>query len=181
MPTTPMRSLSSFVVIVDSTDFLPQYQSWENTDPVDLFTAGIRKVESNPKVALRALHQAPINPTSTNSRCSCTRALTLIELNRIELNIVQVNVCKHLRKEAKGATYLVLWLDCDREGENICFEVIDTVKDKLNPPHGGKQHIYRAKFSGMSPAHRTRELDAERTNERSNDLDPRALIGTMLS
>jgi len=99
--------------------------------------------------------------------------LARIELNRIKSNIVQVNVCKHLRKEAKGATYLVLWLDCDREGENICFEVIDTVKDKLNPPHGGKQQIYRAKFSGMSPAHRTRELDAERTNERTISIQER--------
>jgi DNA topoisomerase-3 len=40
---------------------------------------------------------------------------------------------------------LILWLDCDREGENICYEVIDVVT-KVNP----RVRILRAKFSAVT-------------------------------
>jgi DNA topoisomerase-3 len=55
---------------------------------------------------------------------------------------------------------LCLWLDCDREGENICFEVIDNVLPHMRPqsaPTSAKnaafaRRIYRARFSSLAPS-----------------------------
>ncbi|KAI3661430.1 hypothetical protein MP638_003903 [Amoeboaphelidium occidentale] len=63
------------------------------------------------------------------------------------------HIVKHLQVEGKGIDYLVLWLDADREGENICFEVISVVKPYMNKPEGNKgknKNIYRAKFSAVT-------------------------------
>ena len=52
--------------------------------------------------------------------------------------------------EAAGCDHLVLFLDCDREGENICFEVIHTTRLYLNAtelPNAFEGNIFRAHFS----------------------------------
>uniref|UniRef100_A0A453L6U3 DNA topoisomerase n=2 Tax=Aegilops tauschii subsp. strangulata TaxID=200361 RepID=A0A453L6U3_AEGTS len=57
------------------------------------------------------------------------------------------HIHRHLAQEARGCTYLVLWLDCDREGENICFEVINCTGI---PENEVGRRIFRARFSSVT-------------------------------
>ncbi|XP_009371098.1 DNA topoisomerase 3-beta isoform X1 [Pyrus x bretschneideri] len=58
----------------------------------------------------------------------------------------KAHIRKHLSQEARGYGNLVLWLDCDREGENICFEVIDCIGHSNET----RRKIYRARFSSVT-------------------------------
>ena len=62
----------------------------------------------------------------------------------------RARICQHLRDEARSCHYVVLWLDCDREGENICFEVLDNTERFLQKPPRGAQQVYRARFSAIT-------------------------------
>lgn len=56
----------------------------------------------------------------------------------------KLDIRKTLEEEARKCQWLVLWLDCDREGENIAFEVVEVcsnVNSHLN--------IWRARFSSL--------------------------------
>ena len=63
---------------------------------------------------------------------------------------------------AKGKDILCLWLDCDKEGENICYEVLYNTFPFMTPRN--YQQIYRAKFSSL-----TRE-DLKRAYNNINDI-----------
>ncbi|DAZ94738.1 TPA: hypothetical protein N0F65_011554 [Lagenidium giganteum] len=59
----------------------------------------------------------------------------------------QKKIEKTLRAEAARAQWLVLWLDCDREGENIAFEV----KAICEHARRGGLRVLRARFSALIP------------------------------
>ena len=61
----------------------------------------------------------------------------------------KANIYKHLKQEAKNAQYLILWLDVDRERENICFEVIENAAKQMKHAEI-KYPILRAKFSAIT-------------------------------
>lgn len=62
----------------------------------------------------------------------------------------KLNMVKFLQVEGRGCDYIVLWLDCDKEGENICFEVLDAVLPVMNKSHPSERTVHRAKFSSIT-------------------------------
>ncbi|XP_041863568.1 DNA topoisomerase 3-alpha isoform X2 [Melanotaenia boesemani] len=60
-------------------------------------------------------------------------------------NMIQIK--RTLEKEVRQCQALVIWTDCDREGENIGFEIIDVCK-AVKP----NVQVFRAKFSEITPA-----------------------------
>lgn len=65
----------------------------------------------------------------------------------------EANPKQHMRSflasEARGCEALVLWLDCDKEGENICYEVMGAVSHII-PNVYSRNITYRAHFSAIT-------------------------------
>lgn len=55
-----------------------------------------------------------------------------------------------LKQESKGCDTLILWLDCDKEGENICFEVMGAVSGSMSGNVYNANITYRARFSAIT-------------------------------
>ena len=58
-----------------------------------------------------------------------------------------LNVLAHLRQAASDCSWLCLWLDCDREGENICYEVLTVLGKQFGD---APDRVARARFSATT-------------------------------
>lgn len=69
----------------------------------------------------------------------------------VEDSTAEHGIEEHLVAAAAGCNFLYLWLDCDREGENICYEVISICRRAgfFLSDH----QIFRARFSALTAAH----------------------------
>ncbi|CAK0803917.1 unnamed protein product, partial [Prorocentrum cordatum] len=62
----------------------------------------------------------------------------------IESHVAKNRVVEHIQELAGESEYMALWLDCDREGENICFEV-SSICGTISA-----DNVYRAHFSALT-------------------------------
>eukprot|EP01059_Diplonema_ambulator_P018062 TRINITY_DN3022_c0_g3_i2.p1 TRINITY_DN3022_c0_g3~~TRINITY_DN3022_c0_g3_i2.p1 ORF type:complete len:637 (+),score=157.18 TRINITY_DN3022_c0_g3_i2:91-2001(+) len=81
-----------------------------------------------------------------NMRVDESRLFGMKTVKKVEETSAKCKVVEHLQQEADGCDHLVLWLDCDREGENIGYEVISITRESF--PDDGC--IYRARFSAIT-------------------------------
>ena len=63
----------------------------------------------------------------------------------IEETTKKLRIVEHLQELGDEADFLFLWLDCDREGENIGFEVVSLTQNNIH-----YDNVYRARFSALT-------------------------------
>ncbi|XP_075081423.1 DNA topoisomerase 3-alpha isoform X4 [Nicotiana tabacum] len=56
----------------------------------------------------------------------------------------KLDIKRTLEEEARGCQWIILWLDCDREGENIAFEVLEVCRQANH-----NLNVWRARFSAL--------------------------------
>ena len=97
-------------------DFLPQHKKWRGCNPVELYTAPVQKLVPQARQQPQAMCCDMLN-AAWCANALMVRCCMLQDKEATERN---------LQQQARDAQWLVLWLDCDREGENIAFEVLAT-------------------------------------------------------
>lgn len=109
-------------------DFPDDYKRWTSCDPFDLFDAQTVTFVDKVRRTLSALEENRVSLNRFDHQ----------KLNGVERNLQQL---------ARHADLLMIWTDCDREGEHIGSE-IKAVCKRANP----RLQVKRARFSAIIPA-----------------------------
>ena len=92
---------------------------------------------------------------NNNGRADPREYFKLPVTKKEETTTVKLRVVDHLRALAGDSDHLVLWLDCDAEGENIAHEVMavtrKAIHSNLSSSDEDTTRIHRAKFSAITP------------------------------
>jgi len=93
---------------------------------------------------------------NNNGRADPREYFKLPVTKKEESTTVKLRVVDHLRALAGDSDHLVLWLDCDAEGENIAHEVMAVTRKAIHSNLSSSAdedtiRIHRAKFSAITP------------------------------
>ncbi|CAJ0959868.1 unnamed protein product, partial [Mesorhabditis belari] len=128
-------------------------KGWNNVCSVSEYSGRFQNQDARIKVTSTCGHVMSVDfpPKFNNWDRTDPADLYSAPIQKNEANPA-MKMPNYLASEAKGVDYLVLWLDCDKEGENICFEVIDAVKSnmKVNGRGDVMDNVYRAHFSAIT-------------------------------
>jgi DNA topoisomerase-3 len=95
-------------------DFVEGFKKWYSCSPLELYEAPVVKMV--PQVGAGSLHLVVFFWSAV---CGQVVSGPICLFNGQDKKPIEQN----LREQARQCQWLILWLDCDREGENIAFEV----------------------------------------------------------
>jgi hypothetical protein len=128
---------------------LPTLVSYNSCSPGDLYDAPV--VKSVPEA--RMLFEYNTSRAANLFACLASNAINTKTLAHSYNTAPQppqqqkkAPLKQNLQTLARRAAWLILWLDCDREGENIGFEVLEVCR-AANP----RLTVRRARFSALIP------------------------------
>lgn len=141
-------SLAASIAKILSNNSSNQRKGVSPSCPVHEYVSTFRGEKMSFKMTAVCGHVMALNFSGAFNNWDTCDPIELFQAKTVKKeSMPQLNIIRHLQKEGKGIDYLVLWLDCDKEGENICFEVIDIVKPIMK---NTSKCILRAKFSAIT-------------------------------
>lgn len=124
------------------------------SSPIYEYDGTFQGVPAHFKVTATTGHVFSLDFSESCNDWTTTAPIDLFHAETVRLYDPRGRIPEHLHQEAKGIEILVLWLDCDREGENICFEVMGEVLPNMvrrrDWPDAYEGCVYRAHFSSLA-------------------------------